>query len=480
MDLASETKKEKARPAPVPHRLRRMHRRARQGAGEKSSRWRRLRNFIWTGWLVILIWAAEATWKRWLGFFGLLLMIYIAFLLNPIEEEPKYGLDHEFAIDSAEFLASITGATNAPFINNNRVDIYNNGDEFYPPMLQALEQAQKTITIEAYIYWAGEIGRRFAQALAAKASSGVTVKILLDSVGSSTISDEIMQTLEKGGCQVRWYHPVYWYTINRVNNRTHRKSLIIDGRIGFTGGAGIADHWLGNAQDPEHWRDIQVRLEGPVVTTLQNGFARNWLETTGELISGEAYYPPAQPAGELAIQSVLSSPETGSSTVRVMYYLSIVCARKSIFIANPYFVPDEQAINILIDAKRRGVDVKIMMTGSHNDNFLARNNSSHLYNKLLAAGIEIYEYERTMLHQKYMVCDGIWSTIGTTNFDNRSFGLNDENNVCFYNRDLAARWEKIFFDDLTACRRITYEEYKKRGFVKRAAELLASLLRDQV
>lgn len=479
MDLTTETKPGKARAA-TSGRLQRMRRRARQGASENSGRWRRWRYFIWSGWMVVLIWAAEATWKKWLGVLGLLLLLFIAFLFNPVEEEPKYGLDHEFAIDSPEFLASITGATDAPFIPGNKLEIYNNGDEFYPPMLQAIEGAQKTITIEAYIYWAGDIGRRFAEALANKARSGVTVKLLLDAVGSSTISDELLKVLEDGGCQVRWYHPVHWYTLNRVNNRTHRKSLIIDGRIGFTGGAGIADHWLGHAQDPEHWRDIQIRMEGPAVIPLQTAFARNWLETTDELISGEAYYPSSLPGGSLAVQSILSSPESGSSTVRVMYYLSIVCARKSIYIANPYFVPDEQAISILIDAKKRGVDVKIMITGQHNDNFVARRNSTRLYDKLLAAGIEIYEYDRTMLHQKFMVCDGIWSTVGTTNFDNRSFGLNDENNVCVYDRAIAARWEQIFFNDLTACRRIKYEEHKQRGLGIRAAELLASLLRDQV
>ncbi len=463
--------------------LKKLHKkraRARQGASESSRGWRRLRYLIWFGLLLALVWAAEATWKRWLAIAGMILAAYLAFLLNPVEEEPRYGLDHEFAIESSEFLASIAGATNAPFIPGNRLDIYNNGDEFYPTMLTAIEQAQQTITIEAYIYWAGNIGRRFAEALAAKAKSGVSVKILLDAVGSSTISQEILETLENSGCQVRWYHPVRWYTINRVNNRTHRKSLIIDGRIGFTGGAGITDHWLGDAEDAEHWRDIQIRIEGPSVISLQTGFARNWLETTGELVSGDTYYPPPKQAGSLAVQSILSSPETGSSTVRIMYYLSIVCARKSIYIANPYFVPDEQAINILIDAKRRGVDVKIMVTGSHNDNFLARYNGTRIYGNLLAAGVEVYEYERTMLHQKYMVCDGIWSTVGTTNFDNRSFGLNDENNLCVFDRKLGVKWEQIFFDDLKSSRRIAVEDWRKRGVRMRVAEWIASLLRDQV
>jgi cardiolipin synthase len=321
---------------------------------------------------------------------------------------------------------------------------------------------------------------KFAEAIAAKARSGVTVKILLDAVGSSTIGDEILETLKASGCQTHWYHPVSWYSINRVNNRTHRKSMVIDGRVGFTGGAGIADQWLGHAQDPEHWRDIQIRIEGPAVTPLQTGFAQNWLETTGEMVSGDAYFPAPRPSGALDAQSILSDPETGSSAVRIMYYLSIVCARKSILIANSYFVPDKQAIDILVDAKRRGVDVKIMVSGVHNDNQIARDNSVRLYGKLLEAGVEIYEYNRTMLHHKFMVCDGVWSTAGTTSFDNRSFGLNDENNVCVYDREFAAKWTGIFMDDLSACRRVTLDEWRGRGVMTKAREMIASLLRNQV
>lgn len=435
---------------------------------------------MWAGWLGVLVRAAEFSWKRWLGLCALAALAFVVFLFRPAEESPKYGLMHEFAIESAEFIPSITGATDTPFLAGNRIDVLNNGDEFYPAMLDAIEQAERSITIEAYIYWAGDIGRRFAGALAAKARSGVPVMILLDAVGSASISDEILNTLQSGGCRVRWFHPVHWYTLDRINHRTHRKSLIVDGRIGFTGGAGIADQWLGHAQDPEHWRDIQIRIEGPAVRPLQTAFAHNWLETTGELIAGPEFYPDLTPAGPRAVQSILSSPETGSSTVRIMYYLSIICARRNIFIANPYFIPDQQAIEILTAARRRGVDVKLMLAGSHNDSDLARANSTRLYGELLAAGVEIYEYQPTMLHQKYMVCDGVWSTVGTTNFDNRSFALNDENNVCVYDREFAGRFEQIFRDDLKRCRRVTLDEWRRRGPVLRLKETLAGLLRDQV
>ncbi|MFL6213702.1 MAG: phospholipase D-like domain-containing protein [Blastocatellia bacterium] len=442
--------------------------------------WGRLRSLIWSWWL----WAAAAA-----AFYfnhrsgtalGLAITAFFIYLFAPKEGAPSYGLDHEFAIDSDKFLSTVDGTTGATFLRGNSFSIYNNGDQFYPAMMAAVEQATRSITIEAYIYWEGRIGMRFAEAFAARAREGLPVKILLDAVGSSTIGNDILKTLEAGGCQVEWYHPVRWYSLNRVNNRTHRKSLIIDGRLGFTGGAGIADHWLGNAEDKDHWRDIQVRITGPAAMTLQTGFARNWLETTGELVIGPDYFPPLEETGEMAIQSILSSPETGSSTVRVMYYLSIVCARKSILIANPYFVPDRAALDILIEARRRHVAVKIMVAGIHNDSRLARFNSTRLYGPLLKHGIEIYEYNRTMLHHKYMVCDGVWSTVGTTNFDNRAFALNDENNVCLYDRSVAAEFERIFADDLKACARVELDEWRRRGVLTRSAEVFASFLKEQV
>ena len=205
------------------------------------------------------------------------------------------------------------------------------------------------------------------------------MKILLDAVGSASIGEDILAILEDGKCHLGWYNPIRWYSIGRLNHRTHRKSLIVDGATAFTGGAGIADQWLGHAEDPQHWRDIQIRLEGPACRPLQTGFAHNWLQTTGELITGEGFYPEVEKAGSLPALTIMSSPETGASSVRTMYYLSIVCARTSIYIANPYFVPDEVAVAALVDAKRRGVDVQIMVSGTHNDAWLARRNSVRLY-----------------------------------------------------------------------------------------------------
>ena len=407
-------------------------------------------------------------------------MALFSYLIAPVESPPRYGLDHEFDVDSPEFLPTIAGATGVSFTYGNRIELLNNGDEFYPAMLREIAGAQMSITIEAYIYWEGEIGRTFAGALAERARAGVRVKILLDAVGSSSIGADILETLATGGCQVAWYNPIKWYSIGRFNNRTHRKSLIIDGRVGFTGGAGIADQWSGHAQDKEHWRDTQIRIQGPAVTPLQTGFAQNWLERTRELVSGALYYPEIEPAGPQMALTIMSTPVTGASTARTMYYLSIVCARRRIWLANPYFVPDAPAIDTLLEAKRRGVDVKIMVSGMNNDNWLSRQNSTRLYGRLLEAGIEIYEYQTTLLHQKTMVVDGVWGTVGTTNFDSRSFAHNEETNVCFHDESLVEQMEATFRDDLKACRRVELDSWRRRGLFARGQEFVAAFLQEQV
>ena len=442
--------------------------------------WTRARRLLWSWWPWLIACLYNLVHDKWGWAIGTGLMAFFSYLIAPTEFPPQYGLDHEFSVDDEEFLPTIAGATGVPFLPGNRIDLLNNGDEFYPAMLEAIRQAEYSITIEAYIYWAGDIGREFAEALAARASAGIRVKILLDAVGSSTIGEEILKTLEAGACQLAWYNPMRWYSLARYNHRTHRKSLIIDGRLAFTGGAGIADHWRGCAQDPHHWRDMQVRLEGPAVAPLQTGFAQNWLQTTGELVSGLLYYPPLEPVGTYAVQTIMSSPEVGASTVRTMYYLSIICARRSIFIANPYFVPDQTAVDALVEAKRRGVNVRVMIAGIHNDNWLARHNNVRMYGPLLRAGIEVLEYNRTMLHHKTMVVDGVWTTIGTTNFDNRSFAHNEENNVCVYDRGLAERLDRIFEDDVAGCDRMDYERWKKRGLIARAEEIIAAFLAEQI
>jgi cardiolipin synthase len=445
--------------------------------------WRqRLRRSFRAAWLSLLVWAAEATLKKWLAVLGIVILLWFTlFFFQQERGNPKFGLTHEVAIESAEFLSSIAGATGAPFVPGNRIETLVNGDRFYPAILDAITGAQHSVTIEAYIFWDDALGNKVADTLIAKARAGVAVRILVDAVGSRKMSTKMERKLTEGGCRVARFHPVWFFAVDRVSNRTHRELTVVDGRTSFQGGAGYADHWTGNAQDPDHWRDTLVKIEGPAVTQLQTGFAQKWLETTGEMIAGPDYFPQLEPAGALAVQTILSEPETNSSTARILYYLSIISARKSIFMANPYFIPNEEAIEILVAARRRGVEVKIMVPGEHNDHgLLARRNSSRLYGKLLEAGVEIYEYNPTMMHQKFMVCDGLWTTVGTINFDYLSFTLNDENNISLYDRDFAASFEEIFRRDLEACKRVELEEWRNRGLRVKAAEWIVSIFKRMV
>src|SRR5262245_54821644 len=316
--------------------------------------------------------------------------------------------------------------------------------------------------------------------MAARRKAGVEVKLLLDAVGSSTIGRDILQVLKDGGCKLAWYNPVLQTTIGRFNHRNHRKSLVVDGRIAFTGGAGIADHWRGHAQDEKHWRDIQVRIEGPAAAGLQTGFTHNWLITTGEMICGAGYFPPSDSAGRFAVQTILSSPDDGASSARVLFYVAIASARETVHIADPYLVPDETATKVLTEAAARGGDVKTMVGGEHNDVKTSRYAAIRLYGTLLKAGAEIYEYVPTMMHQKTMVVDGIWSTIGTTNFDNRSFALNEESNISVYDRQLADQLEEIFKEDLKVCERITHKQWEQRGLKTRILGVLSLIFKDQI
>jgi cardiolipin synthase len=442
--------------------------------------WDRIRRFIRSA----TVWALAATWYLAAGWYAagalLLAIAAILALFRPHSKPIRCVLEHDFGTDSAEFLATVAGATGVPMLGGNRVAIYQNGDEFYPAMLDAIRAAELSITMEQYIFVASEIGRQFAEAFAERARAGVRVKLLVDAVGSAGIGREIVDLLRDSGCELAWYRPIRWYTLHRANNRNHRKSVIVDGRVAFTGGAGIDDHWLGNARDQSQWRDVQIRIEGPGVTPLQTGFAVNWLATTGEVLAGPAYFPVMDSRRGVEVQTVLSSPGGDVYSASILYSLSILCARQNIYITNPYFVPGAQTLDMLADAVERGVDVKVIVAGRHNDTWWARMNSIRLYGRLLEAGVQIFEFLPSMLHQKTMIVDDLWATVGTTNFDQRSFRLNEESNVCFYDPDLVGELKRTFQNDLARSERVTLEDWERRGFLSRAGEHIASLVQDQV
>jgi cardiolipin synthase len=290
----------------------------------------------------------------------------------------------------------------------------------------------------------------------------------------------VLEKMKQAGVQVVKYHPLRWYSLGRLNNRTHRKLLIVDGRVGFTGGVGIADNWLGHAQDPEHWRDSHFRLEGPAVAQMQAAFMDNWMETCAEVLHGEEYFPELEPAGPHAAQLFKSSADDASESVRLMYLLSISSAVSSVRIANAYFVPDSLAVSTLVAAQRRGAKVEIIVPSRQIDSKLVRRASRSLWGPLLEAGVAIYEYQPTMYHVKVVVVDEVWTSVGSTNFDNRSFRLNDEANLNILDAEFAAGQAKVFEQDKALSRRITLEEWRRRPWRERATDRLAGLLRLQL
>ncbi len=384
-------------------------------------------------------------------------------------------------VDEPAFARSMGAVLGMPFCAGNRVTRLRNGDEIFPAMLDALAAARTSICFETYIYWSGDTGRQFAEILQQRARAGVQVRVLLDWVGSLPMDDELVEAMRAAGCEVRRFHKPNWRHPSRLNHRTHRKILVVDGRVGFTGGVGIADKWTGDAEDPEHWRDSHFRLEGPAVGQLQSAFMSNWIRTTGKVELGDDWFPPLPPLPDGAPGHVfLSSPDEGSENARLAFLLALGAARRRIRIATPYFVPDRLARRSLVAAAKRGVRIQILVTGQHTDARLIRWASRALWRELLAAGIELHEYQPTMLHVKVLLIDDTWAAVGSANIDQRSFRLNDESNLQIDDPRLAADLHRDFDQDLAVSRRIDLATWKRRPLSERLLGRAATLLRSQM
>lgn len=407
-------------------------------------------------------------------------VILLVLNASPGEKKIKHEIESLYGVEDAQFLRSMGSLLGPAILGGNRVTTLLNGDEIFPAMLEAIRSAKKTIAFETYIYWSGQIGDEFAKALAERARAGVKVHVLLDWVGSGKAKKEYIDEMKAAGVEVDKYHPLHWYNLRRINNRTHRKLLIVDGKVGFTGGVGIADKWSGHAQDPDHWRDSHFRLEGPAVAQMQAAFMDNWMKTRSKVLHGEEYFPELAEAGSSSAQVFKSSPGEGSESVRLMYLLSIASARRRILIANSYFVPDDLSVASIADARKRGVDVELILPGTKIDSELTRKASRSRWGDLLEAGVEIYEYRPTMYHCKVMVVDDLWVSVGSTNFDNRSFRLNDEANLNVYDADLAREQTKVFEADREKAHRVTLAEWKHRPLSEKIAEHAAGLFRSQL
>ena len=407
-----------------------------------------------------------------------LAVVFLLLNLSSGEKKIRHEIQQLYAVDDPQFLRSMGSLLGPAILGGNRIGTLLNGDQIFPAMLEAIHGATRTIAFETYIYWSGEIGEQFADALSERARAGVKVHVLLDWVGSGKAKQEYLDQMKESGVEVEKYHPLHWYHLARINNRTHRKILIVDGRVGFTGGVGIADKWTGNAQDPDHWRDSHFKLEGPAVAQMQAAFMDNWMKTRSRVLHGEEYFPELPQVGKSYAQVFKSSPREGSESVRLMYLLSIASARRRILIANSYFVPDDLSIETLVTARKRGVDVEIVVPGTKIDSELTRKASRARWGDLLGAGVEIYEYQPTMYHCKVMVVDDLWVSVGSTNFDNRSFRLNDEANLNVFDADFARQQIRDFEADRARSRRVTLEGWKKRPLSEKIMEHAAALLRS--
>ena len=401
-------------------------------------------------------------------------------LMSNDEKEIRRKVEHKYSVADPQFLRTMGALLGPPLEGGNRAETLLNGDQIFPAMLSAIRAAKRTITFETYIYWSGTVGKEFAEALSERARAGVRVHILLDWVGSQKMEEALLEQMRQSGVEIHKYHPLRWYTIDRINNRTHRKLLVVDGAVGFTGGVGIADEWSGNAQDPGHWRDTHYRLEGPAVAHMQAAFMDNWMKVSGTVLDGEEYFPALEATGPHTAQMFQSSSQGGSESMHLMYLLSVAAAKESIDLAMAYFVPDEIALEALEAALERGVRVRIIMPGPITDASLVRRASRALWGSILRAGAELYEFQPTMYHCKVLVVDGLWVSVGSTNFDARSFRLNDEANLNIYDREFALRQVADFEDDLERSRRITYEEWAGRPWPEKAWERLWALFRSQL
>ena len=409
-----------------------------------------------------------------------LLVTLIALNLAPAERKIEHKVERLYEMGSPQFYRAIDVLLGPPTVAGNRVESLQNGDEIFPSMLAGIRSAKRTITFETYIYWSGDVGREFADALSERAKAGVRVHVLLDWVGSQKIDDELLAEMRGAGVQIELFRPLHWYHLARINNRTHRKLLVVDGRVGFTGGVGIADKWSGNAQDPDHWRDSHYRAEGPVVAQMQATFLDNWTKVTGVVLHGDGYLPELEPIGDARAQTFSSSPEGGAESMQLMYLLAITSASRSIDLATAYFVPDALTTNSLIEALKRGVKVRMILPGPIIDTEIVRRASRNGWGPLLAAGAQIHEYQPTMFHCKVMIVDGLLVSVGSTNFDVRSFRLNDEANLNVYDRKFAALQVEVFERDLAKARRITLEQWQNRPWHEKLLERAASLLSPQL
>lgn len=412
---------------------------------------------------------------------GVLAITLLTIVMWSVKREPHTRLRVDDPGELAMLLPSIAGLTHSAVEPGNSMQVLQNGVMFFPALERDILGARESVHIESFIWYDGKIARRLAQVLAAKAKEGVEVRILVDASGGRQLKGDVEEMLEGAGVRIAHFHPLRISNLGRLNNRDHRKLAIIDGRIGYIGGYCIADEWGGDARNKKEYRDTGLRIEGPIVNRLQGAFAENWVEETGEIPAGDKYFPKIPATGPTSAHLAYTSPDGSVSSVQILYYLAIKSARREILIQNPYLLPDEEAIEALADAVKRGVKVHIMVPSDDaTDSALVQHASHHHFGTLLKRGVRIYEYKKTLLHQKVLVVDGVWSCVGSTNFDDRSFQLNDEVSIGVIDRNIAAQLRAAFANDLRQARERKFDEWQGRSWWHKLQDGVAYLGRSQL
>lgn len=399
--------------------------------------------------------------------------------VSAVEKLIRAEIVTDYSVEDPAFRESIADLLRAPLVPGNKITTLVNGDQIFPEMVKAIRSATNSITMENFIWRSGILSDLFIKALAERARAGVKVFCIIDGMGGFGLRGRDREKMRQAGIQLEIFSPVRWYNFLRWNHRTHRKLMVVDGRVGFIGGICIADEWLGNAQSPPLWRDTEYRVDGPLAGQMQGVFMDNWIRTRSEVPHGTHFFPVGEAAGDTLAQCFKSGPQDGAENARLLYLYSIAAARKSIRLSHSYFVPDNLAIQMLVAACARGVKVEIITPGII-DWSLVRHAARARFGKLIEAGVEFYEYQPAKYHCKAMIVDDIWVTAGSINFDDRSFRINDEANINVYDREFASEQIRIFEEDKAKSRRVTLQEHRRRGWFKRCLESFAALFRGQL
>lgn len=415
------------------------------------------------------------------GFWGGLLLVVVVLQLAVIwsirrHRDPHLRIDCESPID--QLVPSLAGLTLGTAVAGNRAEVLENG-AFFDVLLARIGAAQRSVHFETFLWKDGTLGRRLAQALIERARAKVQVRVMLDAQGSSGVGKGVTQQMRDAGCRVCFFHKRSLRDIGVLNDRDHRKLVVIDGREAFVGGHCIVDSWLGDAEDHQHFADVSLHLHGPIVHSLQGAFSENWAGETGELFLGDDVFPPLLPAGDLLIHAVFAKPENSAPAVKILHHTAIAVARRRIWIQNPYFIPEPHAIDAMGEAVKRGVDVRVLMPAAGgSDNPMVQHAGHRNFEKLLECGVRLFEYPHTLLHQKIMTVDGLWSAIGSSNFDDRSFETNDELSLAILDRSLAERLDAVFERYVPRANEIQLEAWQRRSLAHKLKDHASYLVNE--